>query len=139
MSFQFNKKYVHEVSSLKEHCSSVKRDNSSKKFLGIRITTVCISVKDLLPGAWYPKLSLWTLSLYNISVFLFWKFLKTLYKKLAVLQKLQWKMFGLSDLIICCLDIFVLHQMVLFSLTNYLGKYNHKRKTTLADSLESNI
>ena len=37
---------------VKEHRSSVKRDHSNKKLLWLPMTTVCSSVRDLLPGVW---------------------------------------------------------------------------------------
>ena len=48
-----------------------------RKPLGLPMTTVCISLRDLLSGVWYPTLFLWRLTLCNILVFLLLRFFLT--------------------------------------------------------------
>ena len=48
------------------------------EFFGLPIATVCFFVctnfKDLLPGGWYPGIPKWTLSLFDLLLFLLSKF-----------------------------------------------------------------
>ena len=57
--------------TFKEHWSSATRDHPSRKFLRLPLTTVCGSVRDILPGVWYHDYYLWTMFMYNLSVLLF--------------------------------------------------------------------